>query len=118
MGRESACGNGGHGIVDAVKPVHAQELETCEAGYAEGEEDGPDGFCRGGQLGVQLRLYRSCSLCCKDFYRTSHERGQYGYGEEHYSQTAYPLGEGTPEEYAMGQALHIVEYGGACGGES
>ena len=67
---------------------------------------------------MELRLDRSCSLYREDLHRPSHHRWQDGNSEEHYSQRSYPLREGTPEQYAMRQMLHIIENTGASGSKA
>ena len=57
---------------------------------------------------MQFRFDRSCSLGSKHLGLSSYKRWQQGDGEEHDSQTAYPLGERTPEEQSVGEAFYIV----------
>ena len=67
---------------------------------------------------MQLRLYRACGLGGKHLHASAHYRRQHCNSEEHDAQAAYPLGHSAPEEYAVGQMLHIVEDGRTRGGES
>ena len=46
------------------------------------------------------------------------EPRQEDYSEADNPQTAYPLRQASPEQYAMGHALDIVQYGGASGREA
>ena len=67
---------------------------------------------------MQLGLDRTRSLGGKHLGLSAYERRQQGDGEEHDTQTAYPLGERSPEEQAVREAFHIIQDGGTRGGES
>lgn len=118
MGGESSCGDGGHGVVGCIIPLHAEESEAECANDGEEEEYGPDGLGGAGESGMKLGLDGSRSLRGEDLHVSAHHGGQHGYGEEDYSESAYPLGDCSPEEYAMWKLLHIVEYGCTGGGEA
>ena len=47
------------------------------------------------------------------YVHTINLQWQQGNGEEHDSQTAYPLGERTPEEQSVGETFYIVLYRGS-----
>ena len=57
---------------------------------------------------MQFRFDRSCCLGSKHLGLSSYKRWQQGDGEEHDSQTAYPLGERTPEKQSVGETFYIV----------
>lgn len=57
---------------------------------------------------MKLGLDRTCSLGSKYLGLSSYKRWQQGDGEEHDSQTAYPLGERTPEQQSVGETFYIV----------
>ena len=67
---------------------------------------------------MQLSLDRPRSLGGKHLGLSSYKRWQQSDGEEHDSQTAYPLGERSPEQQSVREALHIIQNGGSRGGES
>ena len=67
---------------------------------------------------MQFGLDRSCCLGSKHLGLSSYKRRQQGDGEEYDSQTAYPLGERTPEQQSVREAFYIVKNGGTRGGES
>ena len=115
---KSACGCGRHGVVQCLKPIHACCKVSQSAGQGENHVDTPNPLGRGRESGVHLGLDGACGLCSKDFHTSSHQRGEDGDGEEHDSQSTYPLGHGSPEQYGVGQHLYVVDDGGASGGES
>ena len=67
---------------------------------------------------MQLGLDRACGFGGKHLGLSAYERWQQGDGEEHDTQSAYPLCERSPEQQSVRKALHVVEYGGSSGGES
>ena len=115
---EAAGGRGGHGVVGGLEPVHADCPVRQGAACGEQHVDGPDPLGRGGESRVYLCAYGAGGLGGKHLHASSHERGDDGDGEEHDSQSAYPLCERAPEQDGVGQTLHVVEYGGAGGGEA
>ena len=119
MGGETSGGGGGHGVVDAVEPIHAAEIERRDAGDGQSQIDGPNPLGHGGQAGVHLGAQRSCGFGSKHLHTAAtHHRGQDGDGEEDNSQTANPLGLRAPVERGMGKPFHIVQDGGSRGGET
>ena len=67
---------------------------------------------------MQLGLDRTRSLGGKHLGLSSYKRWQQGDGEKHDSQTAYPLGERSPEQQSVREAFHIIQNSGSRGGES
>ena len=118
MGCKTASGGGCHRVVDTVEKSHASCPERHCTGNGEHEIYAPYPLGTRGEPWVQLRLYRSCSLGCKHLHASSDYRRQHGNGEEHYSQSSYPLSHSAPEKYAMRQMLNIVENGSSGSGES
>ena len=116
--RKTACGSGCHGIVHTVVPSHSRHLKRYDAGYGQHCVDAPYPFCAGTKPRMEFRLYRTGCFCGKHLHTSSHYRWEYGYGEKHYSETAYPLCHRPPEEYAVRHVLHVVEYRRTGGGKS
>ena len=118
VGRETTRSRSGHRIVETVEEIHSCHIIGCDAGDGEHEIDTPYPFCRSGEPGMQLGLDRPRSLGGKHLGLSSYKRWQQGDSEEHDSQTAYPLGERSPEQQSVREAFYIIQYGGSRGGES
>ena len=118
MGRETSRSRSGHRIVETVEEIHSRHIVGYDAGDGEHQIDTPYPFCRSGKTGMKLGLDRTRSLGGKHLGLSSYKRWQQGDGEEHDSQTAYPLGERSPEQQSVRDAFYIVKNGGTRGGES
>ena len=108
VGSETTRCRRAHRIVETVEEIHSRHIVGYDAGDGEHQIDTPYPFCRSGKTGMKLGLDRTCSLGSKHLGLSSYKRWQQGDGEEHDSQTAYPLGERTPEEQSVGEAFYIV----------
>ena len=91
-----------HSVVDALEPVHAKEHEAGHAAKGNEQIDEPNPFGTRRKPWAELALDRSGSLSGKHFRAATDHLRQYGNGEEHDSQTAYPVGQRPPEQDAMG----------------
>ena len=118
VGGETTRSRSGHRIVETVEEIHSCHVIGGDAGDGEHQIDTPYPFCRGRESGMQLGLDRTRSLGGKHLGLSANERRQQGDGEEHDTQTAYPLGERSPEEQSVREAFHIIQDGGTRGGES
>lgn len=108
MCREPSCSCSGHRIVETVEEIHSCHVVGCDAGNGEHQIDTPYPFSRSGKPWMQFRFDRSCCLGSKHLGLSSYKRWQQGDGEEHDSQTAYPLGERTLEKQSVWEAFYIV----------
>ena len=115
---KAAGGGGGHGIVDGFEPVHAGSPEREHAADGEQHVDRPYPLGIGAETGVHLRTDGSGGFGGEHFDVSAHEGREHGNGEEHDSQSAYPLHERAPEQNAVGQSLDIIDDGGTGGGEA
>ena len=88
---EATGGKCGHGMVDTVEDIHAEEIECAGTYYGENEENGPDALCRTAQTWMQFGLDRTGGFGGKHFHRTAYHGRKDGYGEEYDTQTANPL---------------------------
>ena len=115
---ETTCGSGRHRIVETVEDIHATEIIAHDASYGEYDVDTPYPLGTGGKARMQLGLDRTSRLGGKHLDLSSHKRWQQGDGEEHDTQSTYPLRQRTPEKQSMWQHLHIIYNSGSRGRES
>ena len=108
VGSETTRCRRAHRIVETVEEIHSCHIVGGDAGDGEHQIDTPYPFGRSGKPGMQFRFDRSCCLGSKHLGLSSYKRWQQGDGEEHDSQTAYPLGERTPEKQSVGETFYIV----------
>ena len=80
-----------HGIVETVEKSHSRYIIRQNAGDGEHEIDAPNPLCRCGDTWMQLGLDRACGFGGKHLGLSAYERWQQGDGEEHDTQSAYPL---------------------------
>ena len=108
----------GHGIIDAVEPIHAKQHVAGTTTGRDKHVDDPKPLGAHRQARVQLVLHGARSLCRKHPGASTHHRRQDGDREEHDTQSTQPLGERAPEKDAVRQRLHVIDDGRASGSEA
>ena len=118
MGAETTCGNGAEGVAHGVVKVH--RTQPIEEGTSTGQDkiDEQHTTSRRADLRPQLVEPQTGHLCRVDVTVLHLIDRNQGKGEDHNSQTAYPLRQGTPEEQRLGQTLDVVDAGGTRRGET
>ena len=118
MSAESACGDSAHGMAHRVIGVHGtqpvtQRTHGCEEQVNEQQAPGRIAY-----LGPQLIYPQAGHLGRKDVAAPHVVGRNKGEGEDHYAQSAYPVGQAAPEEQPLGHGIHIGNASGTRGGEA
>ena len=101
MDGEASGGGGGHAVIDGAEPVHACHKVAKDTSHGERQVYAPNPLGVGAEPWMHLRADRSGGLGRKHAHGAAAHRGKHGDGEEHDSQSAYPLRQRAPEEHGM-----------------
>ena len=118
LGRETSCGCSCHGMTHGIKQPHAANFQECAFDGSQQYIDHKDIAGHDTCLGTNLAVGHSrCLRQIEHLTADTKPRQKYN-GEADNSQAANPLRQTSPEQYSMGHAIDVVQYGGSSGGET
>ena len=115
---EAAGAGGGERVDKAVIQGHTGQLQQCDLSQRHNAVHGVQDLGGLGLLGHQLGEDGAGSFRLGQVVGADAQGGQKRRGQHQHAHAAQPVGEGSPEQNAVGHRLNIGQNGGTGGGET